>query len=41
MDYHNPMNVGEGPGIWRNIGDEGHPNGALVNPDGTLTMVSL
>jgi TonB-linked SusC/RagA family outer membrane protein len=40
MDYHNPMNVGEGSGIWRNIGDEGHPNGTLLNPDGTLTMVS-
>jgi TonB-linked SusC/RagA family outer membrane protein len=40
MDYHNPMNVGEGAGIWRNIGDEGHPNGTLLNPDGTLTMVS-
>ena len=26
MAYHNPMNVGEGAGIWRNIGDEGHPN---------------
>lgn len=41
MDYHNPMNVGEGSGIWRNIGDEGHPNGTLLNPDGTLTMVSV
>lgn len=41
MFYHNPMNVGEGSGIWRNIGDEGHPNGTLFNPDGTLTMVSV
>jgi len=41
MAYHNPMNVGEGSGIWRNIGDEGHPNGTLLNPDGTLTMVSI
>jgi TonB-linked SusC/RagA family outer membrane protein len=40
MFYHNPMNVGEGSGIWRNIADEGHPNGTLLNPDGTLTMVS-
>ncbi|MBK7626355.1 MAG: TonB-dependent receptor [Bacteroidales bacterium] len=41
MFYHNPMNVGEGSGIWRNIGDEGHPNGTMFNPDGTLTMVSV
>lgn len=41
MKYHNPMNVGEGSGIWRNIGDEGHPNGTMFNPDGTLTMVSV
>ncbi len=41
MAYHNPMNVGEGSGIWRNIGDEGHPNGTMFNPDGTLTMVSV
>jgi TonB-linked SusC/RagA family outer membrane protein len=41
MAYHNPMNVGEGSGIWRNIGDEGHPNGTLFNPDGSLTMVSV
>lgn len=40
MSYHTPMNVGEGSGIWRNIGDEGHPNGVLFNPDGTLTMVA-
>ena len=24
MTYHNPLNVGEGGGIWRNIADEGH-----------------
>lgn len=41
MQYHNPMNVGEGSGIWRNIADEGHPNGTMFNPDGTLTMVSV
>jgi TonB-linked SusC/RagA family outer membrane protein len=41
MTYHNPLNVGEGSGIWRNIGDEGHPNGTLYNPDGSLTMVSV
>jgi hypothetical protein len=23
--YYNPLNVGEGGGIWRNIADEGHP----------------
>ena len=40
MNYHTPMNVGEGSGIWRNIGDEGHPSGTLFNPDGTLTMVA-
>jgi TonB-linked SusC/RagA family outer membrane protein len=41
MNYHNPMNVGEGAGIWRNIADEGHPSGTLYNPDGSLTMVSV
>jgi TonB-dependent SusC/RagA subfamily outer membrane receptor len=41
MSYYNPMNVGEGSGIWRNIGDEGHPNGTMFNPDGSLTMVSV
>ncbi|HWR98994.1 MAG TPA: TonB-dependent receptor [Prolixibacteraceae bacterium] len=41
MSYHNPMNVGEGSGIWRNIADEGHPNGTMFNPDGSLTMVSV
>ncbi len=41
MFYHNPMNVGEGSGIWRNIADEGHPSGTMFNPDGTLTMVAV
>lgn len=36
-DYHNPLNVGEGGGIWRNIADEGHPLAPMLNPDGTLT----
>lgn len=35
--YYNPLNVGEGGGIWRNIADEGHPLAPLLNPDGTLT----
>lgn len=35
--YFNPLNVGEGGGIWRNIADEGHPMAPLLNPDGTLT----
>ena len=38
MKYHNPLNVGEGAGIWRNIGDEGHPLAPIFNPDGTITM---
>ncbi|MGQ8336118.1 TonB-dependent receptor [Sunxiuqinia sp. A32] len=38
MNYHNPLNVGEGGSIWRNIADEGHPSAAIFNPDGTLTM---
>lgn len=37
MKYHNPLNVGEGGGIWRNIADEGHVPSPLLNPDGTLT----
>ncbi len=41
MFYHNPMNVGEGSGIWRNIADEGHPSGVMFNPDGSLTMVAV
>lgn len=40
MTYHNPLNVGEGGGIWRNIADEGHPLAPMFNPDGTLTMVA-
>lgn len=38
MGYYNPLNVGEGSGIWRNIGDEGHVLAPMLNPDGTLTM---
>lgn len=37
MSYHNPLNVGEGGGIWRNIADEGHAMAPMFNPDGTLT----
>lgn len=37
MRYHNPLNVGEGGGIWRNIADEGHAMSPMFNPDGTLT----
>lgn len=37
MTYHNPLNVGEGGSIWRNIADEGHPMAPMFNPDGTLT----
>jgi len=40
MKYHNPLNVGEGGGVWRNIADEGHPLAPLLNPDGTLTFSS-
>lgn len=35
--YFNPLNVGEGGGIWRNLADEGHPLSPLLNPDGSLT----
>jgi TonB-linked SusC/RagA family outer membrane protein len=38
--YHQPLNVGEGSGIFRNIADEGHPLAPLLNPDGTLTASS-
>ena len=38
--YHNPLNVGEGTGIFRNIADEGHPLAPMFNPDGTLTASS-
>ncbi len=37
MKYHNPLNVGEGGGIWRNIADEGHMMAPMFNPDGTLS----
>ncbi len=37
MTYHNPLNVGEGGGIWRNISDEGHNMAPMFNPDGTLS----
>jgi len=37
MTYHNPLNVGEGGSIWRNIADEGHTVAPMFNPDGTLT----
>ncbi|WP_229244179.1 TonB-dependent receptor [Emticicia sp. CRIBPO] len=40
MSYYNPLNVGEGGGIWRNIADEGHPMSPIFNPDGTLTASS-
>lgn len=40
VNYHNPINVGEGGGIWRNIADEGKPTMPLRNPDGTLTFAS-
>lgn len=40
LDYHQPINVGEGGGIYRNIADEGHPLAPLLNPDGTLTASS-
>jgi TonB-linked SusC/RagA family outer membrane protein len=36
--YHNPLNVGEGGGIFRNMADEAHPTSMLLNPDGTLTQ---
>lgn len=37
MLYHNPLNVGEGGSIWRNIADEGHEMAPLLNPDGNLS----
>lgn len=37
MKYHNPLNVGEGGSIWRNIADEGHNMSPMFNPDGTLS----
>jgi len=38
MSYHQPINVGEGSNIWRNIADEGNPLAPLLNPDGTLSF---
>ncbi|WP_207425096.1 TonB-dependent receptor [Pedobacter sp. SYSU D00535] len=38
MKYHQPLNVGEGSGIWRNMADEGHPLAPLQNPDGSLSF---
>ncbi|MGV3599817.1 MAG: SusC/RagA family TonB-linked outer membrane protein [Dyadobacter fermentans] len=38
LKYHQPLNVGEGSGIYRNIADEGHPLAPLRNPDGTLSF---
>ncbi|GAA0880529.1 TonB-dependent receptor [Algoriphagus jejuensis] len=38
MAYHQPLNVGEGSGIWRNMADEGHPLAPLLNPDGSLSF---
>ncbi|MDR0845120.1 MAG: TonB-dependent receptor [Tannerella sp.] len=40
MSYHQPVNVGEGDNIWRNIADEGNPLLPLLNPDGTLSFSS-
>lgn len=40
MNYHQPINVGEGSNIWRNIADEGNPLAPLLNPDGTLSFPS-
>lgn len=40
MNYHNPINVGEGGGIWRNIADEAKPTMPLLNPDGSLSFSS-
>jgi TonB-linked SusC/RagA family outer membrane protein len=37
MKYHNPLNVGEGGGIWVNMEAEAHTMAPLYNPDGTLT----
>lgn len=37
MDYHNPINVGEGRR--RNISDEGHPTSPIFNPDGSLSFL--
>lgn len=37
MDYHNPMNVGEGS-VWYAIESEGQPVNVMFNPDGSLTQ---
>ncbi|MDR1331106.1 MAG: TonB-dependent receptor [Tannerella sp.] len=38
MGYHQPINVGEGSNIWRNIADEGNPLAPMLNPDGSLSF---
>ena len=38
MNYHQPINVGEGSNIWRNIADEGNPLAPMLNPDGSLSF---
>ena len=38
MKYHNPLNVGEGGGVWRNIADEGHAMSPMLNPDGSISF---
>lgn len=38
MKYRQPINVGEGGNIWRNIADEGPALAPLLNPDGTLSF---
>lgn len=38
MSYFQPINVGEGSNIWRNIADEGNPLAPLLNPDGSLSF---
>lgn len=38
MNYRQPVNVGEGGGIWRNLSDEGHPLAPMHNPDGSLSF---
>lgn len=38
MKYHQPINVGEGSNIWRNMADEGPALAPLLNPDGTLSF---
>ena len=38
MKYRQPINVGEGSNIWRNMADEGPPLAPLLNPNGTLSF---